>query len=117
MGAISDAIARSATDKGAQIVCNASVKRILYRDGRVTGVKLEDDTVIESDIVLSGATPYHTFLELLPGLDAAQNPLPPDFVQHIRFADYSCQAFKINMACDTLPNFACYPTAADGLPG
>jgi hypothetical protein len=54
------------------------------------------------DIVMSGATPYHTFLELLPGLDAKlsepQNPLPKEFAHHIRFADYSCQAFKINMA-------------------
>lgn len=117
MGAISDAIARSAVESGAQIACNASVKRILYRNGRVTGVHLDDDTVLESDFVLSGTTPYHTFLELLPGLDVARNPLPADFVQHIRFADYSCQAFKINMACDALPDFACFPTGADGLPG
>ena len=34
-----------------------------------------------------------------------------------RFADYSCQCFKINVAVDRLPNFACYPTAADGQPG
>ena len=36
---------------------------------------------------------------------------------HGRFADYSCQCFKINVAVDRLPNFACYPTAADGQPG
>ncbi len=72
--------------------------------------------------MLSGATPYHTFLELLPGLDTGllsknQSPIPRDFSNHIRFADYSCQCFKINMAVDRLPNFECYPTGADGLPG
>ena len=117
MGAISDAIARSAQSHGAGIVCNASVKRILHQGGAVSGVELEDGTKLETDVVLSGATPYHTFLELLPGLDPSLNPLPKDFVHHIRFADYSCQAFKINIACDALPNFACYPNSADGLPG
>ena len=117
MGAISDAIASSARSHGAQIVCNASVKRILYRGNAVEGVELEDGTKLQSDIVLSGTTPYHTFIELLPGLDASQSPVPQDFVHHIRFADYSCQAFKINIACDELPNFACYPTGKDGLPG
>ncbi len=117
MGAISEAIASSAREHGAEIVCNASVKSILHDSGGVRGVELEDGTKLQSDIVLSGTTPYHTFLELLPGLDAALNPLPKDFVHHIRFADYSCQAFKINIACNALPNFACYPTAPDGLPG
>lgn len=43
--------------------------------------------------VLSNATPYHTFLELLPGLSRdsgnaqESSPLPADFQHHIRFAD------------------------------
>jgi len=125
MGAISDAIARSAQSHGAKIVCNASVAKILHKsDGnthKVAGVQLEDGTKLEADIVLSGATPYHTYLELLPGLDTTltegQSPLPKEFAHHIRFADYSCQCFKINMATNALPNFECYPTAADGKPG
>ena len=56
MGAISDAVAASAKAKGAHIVCNASVKRILYQAGpqgqhRVTGVQLEDGTKLESGAV------------------------------------------------------------------
>lgn len=124
MGAVSDAIARSAVESGAQIVCDAAVKRITFKGDRVTGVELEDGTRVESDYVLSGATPWHTFLELLPGLDATKitgsvdsSPLPPDFVNHIRFTDYSCQCFKINLAVDRLPNFECAPNSPDGLPG
>jgi phytoene dehydrogenase-like protein len=122
MGAVSDAIARSALSAGATIECNASVKRILYNSNQATGVELEDGTKLESDYILSGTTPYHTFLELLPGLDGSlrnsnQNPLPKEFVNHIRFADYSCQCFKINMAVDRLPNFECYPSSSDGKPG
>jgi phytoene dehydrogenase-like protein len=127
MGAISNAIAASATEKGAEIVTNASVKRILYTgsstDAQVSGVEMEDGSIIEADCVLSGTTPYHTFLELLPGLakdtgfTEEESPLDPDFVHHVRFADYGCGAFKINMAVDKLPNYACLPSPADGSPG
>ncbi len=47
-----------------------------------------------ADVVVSNATPYHTFLELMPGLSrdsgnmAESSPLPADFQHHIRFADY-----------------------------
>lgn len=67
---------------------------------------------------------YHTFLELLPGLshlsghpDGQPGPLPEDFANHIKFADYSCGAMKINLAVDSLPNFACMPNTSDGKPG
>src|SRR5439155_4108615 len=42
MGGISNAIAASAKQHGAEIRCNAPVGRILVRDGRVRGVALED---------------------------------------------------------------------------
>jgi hypothetical protein len=52
-------------------------------------------------VTLSNATPYHTFLELLPGLarDSGleeSSPLPADFQHHVRFADYASGVFKIN---------------------
>jgi hypothetical protein len=45
-----------------QIVCSASVRRITYSthgapSPRATGVELECGTRLESDVVLSGATP------------------------------------------------------------
>lgn len=52
--------------------------------------------MLEADTVLAGCTPYHAFLELLPGLcDGGASPLPTDFVNHLRHADYSCGAFKV----------------------
>lgn len=90
-------------------------------------LQLEDGSIVEADTVLSNATPYHTFLELLPGLAAASGnaaaleeadgPLPHDFVQHVRFTDYSCGSLKINCAVSALPNFACCPNAPGGKPG
>ena len=122
MGKLSQCIAESARGFGAEIVPNATVKRILYAGNNVTGVEMADGTQLFSDVVLSNATPYHTFLELLPGLSrdtglAEDSPLPQDFQHHIRFADYSCGALKINCAVDRLPNFECFPSPADGKAG
>jgi phytoene dehydrogenase-like protein len=67
---------------------------------------------LEARAVLSNATPYHTFLELLP-----PSALPPDFLRHIRSVDYSSGVFKMNLALDRLPSFTCCPTAPSGEPG
>ena len=124
MGAISNAIASAARSYGAELVTDATVKRILYDGDKVKGVLMEDGSELYSDIVLSGCTPHHTFLELLPGVsrdsgwpNAYNSPLPQNFTHHLRFADYSCGAFKINCAVDKLPNFSCYPSPADGSAG
>lgn len=112
MGAISNAIAASAREAGALILTNATVDRILYEGDRATGVLMEDGTELHAPMLLSNATPYHTFLELLPGLarDSGfeeESPLPRDFQKHIRHVDFSCGAFKINCAVDKLPNYEC----------
>lgn len=65
-----------------------------------------------SQAVISGANPYHTFLELCP-----QSELPSEFKTHVRHTDYSCGAMKINCAVDSLPNFLCCPNSPDGKPG
>jgi phytoene dehydrogenase-like protein len=127
MGSVSNAIAAAATAAGAHIHCNAPVKRITYAgsgdDQRATGVEMADGTLLHADTVLSNANPYHTFLELLPGLSrdgnnaAEESPLPREFVHHIRFLDYSCGAFKINCAISELPNFTCCPSPLDGSAG
>src|SRR5205809_7453190 len=44
MGALSNAIASAAKERGAEIKVNASVKKILIQNGRATGVTLADGT-------------------------------------------------------------------------
>lgn len=124
MGTISESIRKSAERYGAEIALNATVKKILFetRNGQpqVTGVQMQDGTKLSASTVLSGCNPYHTFLELLPGLshDSIPSPLPAEFRKHIQFADYQCGAFKINCAVDKLPNFACFPhNPKDPTPG
>jgi phytoene dehydrogenase-like protein len=124
MGSISQAIAAAARERGAELLTNATVQRIMHEGegegARVCGVRMVDGTELRAPTVLAGCTPYHAFLELMPGLSAASgyaaaeaeegaSPLPADFQHHVRFTDYSCGAFKINCAVDALPNFACWP--------
>lgn len=120
MGAVSDSIAAAAREHGAELVTNAPVKRILVEGAGLmgqaaTGVEMEDGTKLRARAVLSNATPYHTFLELM-GEDGPP-PLPPTFMQHIKHADYQSAVFKINLAISKLPNFTCCPTDPSGAPG
>lgn len=103
MGSVSMAIANAAKEAGAQIFTNAEVSEVLTEDSSsVKGVLLADGTRVESSVILSNATPYRTFVELVPS-----NVLPEKFVSAIKNSDYSSATTKINMAVDKLPQFQC----------
>jgi len=114
MGSISNAIASSAQNYGAEICCNAKVKKILHNNEKVTGVEMDDGTIIDADIIVSATSPHHTFLELISNPNKV---LPKEFVRHLETADLNCAAMKINCAIDKLPNFTCFPSPKDGSPG
>jgi len=91
MGAVSDAIAGAARERGAELVTGQTVTRILVEDGRATGVQLEDGTRIEAGVVLSNATPKVTFEDLV-GMDL----LPGPFARDVRAINYQAATMKIN---------------------
>ncbi|KAK4783331.1 hypothetical protein SAY86_007705 [Trapa natans] len=101
MGSVSLAICNAAKEAGAQIITGAEVSELLVgEDGSVKGVLLNDGTRLQSSVVLSNATPYKTFVELVPG-----TVLPEDFLHAIKHIDYSSGTTKINLAVDRLPQF------------
>ncbi|KAL4376283.1 hypothetical protein GQ457_02G014240 [Hibiscus cannabinus] len=103
MGSVSMAISNAASEAGAHIVTSAEVSQLIVDDsGKVNGVLLADGTVVQSSSILSNATPYKTFMELVP-----QNVLPDDFTRAIKYSDYSSATTKINLAVDKLPEFHC----------
>ncbi|CAM0147205.1 unnamed protein product [Urochloa decumbens] len=104
MGSVSSAISKAALEAGVQIVTNAEVSQVMVNEttGKVEGVALADGTEVHSPIVLSNATPYKTFVDLVPA-----NVLPEDFLCAIKTADYSSATTKINVAVDRLPQFHC----------
>uniref|UniRef100_H0X8I0 Pyridine nucleotide-disulfide oxidoreductase domain-containing protein 2 n=2 Tax=Otolemur garnettii TaxID=30611 RepID=H0X8I0_OTOGA len=112
MGALSDAIASSATTHGASIFTEKAVAKVqVSSDGCVRGVVLRDGTEVRSKVVLSNASPQVTFLKLAP-----QEWLPEEFVERISQLDTQSPVTKINVAVDRLPNFLAVPNAPGGQP-
>ncbi|GAC1396230.1 MAG: NAD(P)/FAD-dependent oxidoreductase [Vulcanimicrobiaceae bacterium] len=104
MGAISRAIALSARIAGAQFVTNATVARIVVRDGRAAGVVLADGTEYDAPVVLSGADPIATFGEMLDSRD-----VPSDLAARLREWRIEGCSLKLNLALGELPDFTARP--------
>ncbi|XP_051680014.2 pyridine nucleotide-disulfide oxidoreductase domain-containing protein 2 isoform X2 [Oryctolagus cuniculus] len=112
MGALSEAIASSATAHGASIFTEKTVVRVqVNSEGRVQGVVLQDGEEVRSKVVLSNASPQITFLKLTP-----QEWLPEAFVKRISQLDTQSPVTKINVAVDRLPSFLAAPNAPSGRP-
>ncbi len=106
MGAVSEAIAKAAREKGAEIRTSAAVRQVMVRGGRTVGVALESGEEIAADAVASNLDPKVTFLKLVD-----ERELPAEFVtaiRHFRIEGTSC---KINLALSGLPEFTAYPGA------
>ncbi|PYS20449.1 MAG: amine oxidase [Acidobacteria bacterium] len=100
MGALTDAIAKAATDAGAQIRTNAEVARVKISEGKTAGVVLANGEEISARAVVSNADPKMTFLNLV---DAGE--LDPSFLQKIRNYRAHGTVARINLALSALPKF------------
>jgi phytoene dehydrogenase-like protein len=111
-GGVSNAIASAARSLGAEIRTEAPVARIMVKDGRATGVALEDGEEIEATDVLSSVDARRTFLGLVePGtLDA-------EFEEDVRRFKFRGSSGKVNLAVDRLPDFTCLPGEGEHLRG
>jgi phytoene dehydrogenase-like protein len=107
MSAISDAIAAAGRGHGMQVRTGAPVARILVRDGRATGVALEDGTELTASAVLSGADPKRTFLQLV---DKAE--LPEDFRAAVSGIKMDGPCAKVNLVLDAEPRVCGMPAGA-----
>jgi phytoene dehydrogenase-like protein len=111
-GAISNAIAAAAREAGAEIRTEAPVGSILTRNGRATGVVMENGDEIESGIVSSSLDPRLTFTRLLRPAE-----LPADFIDEVRRYKFRGSSGKVNLALDGLPEFTSLPGAGRHLRG
>jgi phytoene dehydrogenase-like protein len=103
MGALTQAMARSAMDAGVEIRLNAEVAEVLVEGGKATGVRLAGGETIGARMLASNATARVTFEQLL----AADAPLPAAFREAVGRIDYSSASMKINLAVTELPDFSC----------
>ena len=111
-GAVSNAIAAAARELGVEIRTEAPVARILTKNGRATGVVLENGDELLANVVVSSVDPNLTFLKFMD-----ERELPDDFVEGVRRYKYRGSSGKVNLALDALPNFTCMPGPGPHLRG
>lgn len=109
MGALTQAMARAATEAGAEIRLGADVSGISIKDGAAVSVVLATGEEISAGFVISNADPRRTFLKLVGPVH-----LDPNFVVKLR--NYRCMGCvaKVNLALAGLPTFTALKGAADG---
>jgi phytoene dehydrogenase-like protein len=104
MGAITQAMARSAAARGADIRLNCPVREVIIERGRAVGAVTEAGERLRASAVVSNLNPKLLYLRLI---DPAA--LPRDFAE--RIAQWRCGSgtFRMNVALAELPDFTCLP--------
>jgi phytoene dehydrogenase-like protein len=107
MGAISQAMARAATTRGAEIRTDAAVREILVENGRAVGAVTGAGETFRARAVISSLNPKLLYGELVD-----PHALPADFAE--RIARWRCGSgtFRMNVALSELPDFSCLPGKA-----
>jgi phytoene dehydrogenase-like protein len=100
MGALTQALAKAASEAGAEIRTNTEVANIQTENGYATGVVLATGEEISGHGVISNADPKSTFLKLV---DATE--LDPGFIQKVRNLRAHGAVAKVNLALSALPKF------------
>jgi phytoene dehydrogenase-like protein len=100
MGAIANAMHDCFKDHGGETITGSGVQRIKVRNGKVTGVALENGNEYESDIVVSNMTLPRTFLECMDPKD-----LEPSFLKKVKNFKIRGSSGKLNIALDGAPDF------------
>jgi len=104
MGAITDAMAASCRDAGVEIRTDSPVRAINAANGRVTGVTLDNGSVIDAGCVISNADPRHTCLELLAGSE-----LDDDFRRAVTGIRMNGPCAKVNFVLSEEPRVTGMP--------
>ncbi|TMJ05618.1 MAG: NAD(P)/FAD-dependent oxidoreductase [Alphaproteobacteria bacterium] len=104
MGAITQAMAKSAAAHGAEIRVDAPVREVIVEQDRAVGVVTETGEAIRARAVISNLNP-----KLLYGALIDRAALPPSFAE--RIAKWRCGSgtFRMNVALSELPDFTCLP--------
>ena len=105
-GAISESIASAARSLGAEIRLNATVAKIIVKNGRTTGVAMENGEELQAPVVVTSLDPKRSFLHLVE-----EKELPADFVTDVRRYKIRGSSGKVNLSLSELPDLTCMPGA------
>ncbi len=106
MGAITKAMAKAATEAGAEIRVEASVAEVILERGAARGVVLANGEKIAARAVASNIHPCLLFGGLVP--DGA---LPADFVRRMKGWKSGSGVLRMNVALSEPPNFTALPSS------
>jgi phytoene dehydrogenase-like protein len=104
MGAITQAMARSAESRGASIRTNAGVAGLIVNGGRATGVRLQSGEHIAARVVAANVPPKLLFRDLVP-----QGAIERDLHRRFTGIKSGSGTFRMNVALSELPDFVCRP--------
>jgi phytoene dehydrogenase-like protein len=110
MGAITQAMAKAAAERGVEIRVASAVREVLVEGGRAVGVVTEKGEAIRARSVVSNLNP-----KLLYGSLIDAGALPQDFRERISHWRCGSGTFRMNVALSELPDFEALPgrTLAD----
>ena len=109
MGAITQAMAKSASARGVTIRTGVPVREVLTESGRAVGVVTEAGETLRASAVISNLNPRLLYTKLI---DA--KALPADFREHMSHFRCGSGTFRMNVALAELPDFTCLPGRSTG---
>jgi phytoene dehydrogenase-like protein len=104
MGAITQAMAKAAAERGVDIRVASPVREVLVEAGRAVGVVTDKGEAIRAHCVVSNLNP-----KLLYGSLIDPGALPQDFRERISHWRCGSGTFRMNVALSELPDFSVLP--------
>ena len=103
-GAVADAIAGAFQAEGGELRTEAGVDKFIVKNGKTTGVALDNGEEIHANVVVSAMDVKRTFLTCMDKSD-----LPEKFHKRVENFKIRGSSGKINIALDGLPTFPALP--------
>ena len=107
MGAITQAMARSAAERGVEVRIATPVSEVIVEAGRAVGVVTENGEAVRARCVVSNVNPKLLYENLIDASVLAQ-----DFRERIRHWRCGSGTFRMNVALSELPDFTVLPGRA-----
>lgn len=106
MGAITQAMAKEARQRGVDIQLESPVSKVLSENNHAIGVELESGETLHAPIVVSNLNPSLLFENLVPAAD-----LSDEFLARMKRYRSHSGTFRINVALSELPDFSSKPSS------
>ena len=101
MGAVTEHLLQMFSAAGGELRLRSKVGEILVEDGRVTGVRLEDGSMVTAPVVVSNLAPDLTVNQLVDG-----GAVPADIRERFSRIDHRGSYLQMHFALDGPPTFA-----------